>query len=177
MVYIPFVHSSLGPFILIVHPSISKKWWDLAFFSVELGIFARKMSVSVFLLSWSFRGFGLQISQFCIELRLSNQESWQWISWTVIWRSESSHKEARDNQMASSLRLLWFWATTFHHLSRLLWTSSPKMRFTPLYKRKTRNTITWNPRICEFKSPNSWIITHRIHGIFNIGDFCGKMYR
>ena len=78
MVCIPFVHSYLGPFILIVHPSISKKWGDgERSFLVELGICARKMGVSVFLLSWSSRGFGLPISQFCIEVRLSNQESLQ----------------------------------------------------------------------------------------------------
>lgn len=68
----------LGPFILIVHPSISSRSGEIwRSFLVELGICARKMGVSVFLLSSSFRGFGLPISQLCIEVRLSNQESLQ----------------------------------------------------------------------------------------------------
>ena len=45
----------------------------------------------------------------------------------------------------------------------------------PNLQKKNSEYHHMNSRDLWICTPNSWIITHRIHGIFSIGDFCGKM--
>lgn len=173
MVCIPFVHSSLGPFILIVHPSISKKWRDLAFFSVWAWNICEEngcLSLPPKLVIW--------------RVWLSNLPTLQWDCQTRSHYNAHSERWYEDQNLRTKKQEIYnqtgfkFGYLNFEQLPSIIpMDFQSKNEIRPSYKIKIQNPIMWNPAICEFViTPNPWIISHRIRGYSYLYfcDFYGK---